>query len=122
IRANVAVEIHETDMETAKAKGAMALFGEKYGDQVRVLTMGRDAFSVELCGGTHVSRTGDIGYFIITAEMGVAAGIRRIEAVTGGNAARYLDAGEQALRHIAGLVKAGRDQRSEEHTSELQSR
>ncbi len=110
IRANEAVEVLETDMETARAKGAMALFGEKYGDRVRVLTMGRDAFSVELCGGTHVSRTGDIGYFIITAEMGVAAGVRRIEAVTGGNAARYLDAGEQALRQVAGLVKAGRDQ------------
>src|SRR5690606_15997471 len=73
-------------------------------------TMGRDAFSVGLGGGTDVSRTGGIGDFISTAEMGVAAGIRRIEAVTGGNAARYLDAGEQALRHIAGLVKAGRDQ------------
>ncbi len=110
IRANVAVEIEETDMETARAKGAMALFGEKYGDKVRVLAMGRNNFSVELCGGTHVSRTGDIGYFIIVSEAGVAAGVRRIEAVTGANAARYLDTGEQALREVAGLVKAGRDQ------------
>ena len=83
IRANTAVKTELMNMDEALDAGAMALFGEKYGDTVRVLSMGEDSYSVELCGGTHVNRTGDIGLFRITAEMGVAAGVRRIEAVTG---------------------------------------
>ncbi|KKO09814.1 hypothetical protein LCGC14_0033130 [marine sediment metagenome] len=108
IRLNSDVRIEVTDVETAKRKGAMALFGEKYGDEVRVLTMG-DGFSVELCGGTHVSRTGDIGLFKITNESGIAAGVRRIEAVTGQAALDYLVAAEDQLRQTAQLVKGGRD-------------
>src|SRR5690606_18480507 len=108
IRRNTAVEIEETDIETAKAKGAMALFGEKYGERVRVLTMG-GGFSVELCGGTHVSRTGDIGLFKIVSEGGVASGIRRIEAVTGELALAYLNAAEEQLKEAAQLVKGSRE-------------
>jgi alanyl-tRNA synthetase len=108
VRNNSAVETLETDIETAKQKGAMALFGEKYGDRVRVLSMGGD-FSVELCGGTHVSRTGDIGLFKITSEGGVAAGVRRIEAVTGAAAFAYLNAAEEQLKEAAALVKGSRD-------------
>ncbi|WP_277051662.1 alanine--tRNA ligase [Zestomonas thermotolerans] len=108
IRRNTAVETEETDIETAKAKGAMALFGEKYGDQVRVLTMG-GGFSVELCGGTHVSRTGDIGLFKIVSEGGVAAGVRRIEAVTGAAALAWLNAAEEQLKEAATLIKGSRD-------------
>ena len=108
IRGNSAVEIEETDIETAKRKGAMALFGEKYGDQVRVLTMG-GGFSVELCGGTHVKRTGDIGLFKIVSEGGVAAGVRRIEAVTGEQALAYLNGAEEQLKEAAALVKGSRD-------------
>ncbi|MCQ4259074.1 alanine--tRNA ligase [Stutzerimonas stutzeri] len=108
IRANTAVEIEETDIETAKGKGAMALFGEKYGDQVRVLTMG-GGFSVELCGGTHVKRTGDIGLFKIVSEGGVAAGVRRIEALTGEQALTYLNSAEDQLKEAAALVKGSRD-------------
>ncbi|MDG9924041.1 MULTISPECIES: alanine--tRNA ligase [unclassified Pseudomonas] len=108
IRKNSAVETEETDIETAKAKGAMALFGEKYGDDVRVLTMG-GGFSVELCGGTHVSRTGDIGLFKITSEGGVAAGVRRIEGVTGAAALAWLNGAEEQLKEAAALVKGSRD-------------
>ncbi|HLV17130.1 MAG TPA: alanine--tRNA ligase [Pseudomonas sp.] len=108
IRKNSAVEIEETDIDTAKAKGAMALFGEKYGERVRVLTMG-GGFSVELCGGTHVSRTGDIGLFKIVSEGGVASGIRRIEAVTGELALAYLNAAEEQLKEAAQLVKGSRE-------------
>ncbi|AWL00925.1 alanine--tRNA ligase [Stutzerimonas stutzeri] len=108
IRRNSAVEIEETDIDTAKAKGAMALFGEKYGDTVRVLTMG-GGFSVELCGGTHVNRTGDIGLFKITSEGGVAAGVRRIEAVTGAPALAYLNDAEEQLKQAASLVKGSRE-------------
>ncbi len=108
IRLNSPVEIEETDIETAKRKGAMALFGEKYGDRVRVLTMG-GGFSVELCGGTHVKRTGDIGLFKIISEGGVAAGVRRIEAVTGEQALAYLNGAEEQLKEAAMLVKGSRD-------------
>ncbi|MFC3606179.1 alanine--tRNA ligase [Stutzerimonas tarimensis] len=108
IRLNTPVEIEETDIETAKARGAMALFGEKYGAQVRVLTMG-GGFSVELCGGTHVSRTGDIGLFKIVSEGGVASGVRRIEAVTGAAALAYLNQAEQQLKDAASLVKGSRE-------------
>jgi alanyl-tRNA synthetase len=108
IRKNSEVETEETDIETAKAKGAMALFGEKYGDDVRVLSMG-GGFSVELCGGTHVSRTGDIGLFKITSEGGVAAGVRRIEGVTGAGALAWLNGAEEQLKEAAALVKGSRD-------------
>ena len=108
IRANSAVETEVTDMERARAKGAMALFGEKYGSEVRVLTMG-GGFSVELCGGTHVQRSGDIGLLRVTAESGIAAGVRRIEAVTGANALKLFDDTEQRLDRIARTLKTGRD-------------
>ncbi len=102
---NAAVHIELCDMETAKAKGAMALFGEKYGDEVRVLTMGTDAFSVELCGGTHVDRTGDIGLMKITSETGIASGVRRIEAVTGRKALELFDHTQQVLAGAARVLK-----------------
>lgn len=108
IRHNSAVEIEVTDIETAKAKGAMALFGEKYGDEVRVLTMG-GGFSVELCGGTHVARTGDIGLFRIISEGGIASGVRRIEAITGQAALDWVNQSEDQLRQAAQLVKGSRD-------------
>jgi alanyl-tRNA synthetase len=108
VRQNSPVETLETDIETAKAKGAMALFGEKYGDHVRVLSMGGD-FSVELCGGTHVGRTGDIALFKITSEGGVAAGVRRIEALTGAAALAYLNDAQEQLKEAATLVKGTRD-------------
>src|SRR6202012_5199960 len=82
--------------------GAMALFGEKYGDEVRVLDLG---FSRELCGGTHVHRTGDIGFFKIVMEGGVAAGIRRVEAITGDNAVRYVQELEARVNAAAGVLK-----------------
>ncbi|TFH78097.1 alanine--tRNA ligase [Pseudomonas kribbensis] len=108
IRKNSAVETEETDIETAKQKGAMALFGEKYGDNVRVLSMGGD-FSVELCGGIHANRTGDIGLLKIISEGGVASGVRRIEAVTGAAALAYLNAAEEQLKEAASLVKGSRE-------------
>ncbi|MDT9634114.1 alanine--tRNA ligase [Pseudomonas sp. JV449] len=108
IRKNSPVETEETDIETAKAKGAMALFGEKYGDNVRVLSMGGD-FSVELCGGIHANRTGDIALLKIISEGGVASGVRRIEAVTGAAALAYLNAAEEQLKEAASLVKGSRD-------------
>ncbi|MDP9692396.1 UNVERIFIED_ORG: alanyl-tRNA synthetase [Pseudomonas mohnii] len=107
IRKNSEVETEETDIETAKQKGAMALFGEKYGDNVRVLSMGN--FSVELCGGIHANRTGDIGLLKIISEGGVASGVRRIEAVTGAAALAYLNAAEEQLKEAASLVKGSRD-------------
>ncbi|HEX4870097.1 MAG TPA: alanine--tRNA ligase [Moraxellaceae bacterium] len=103
---NHPVTTEVTDIETARAKGAMALFGEKYGDTVRVLAMGEPGFSIELCGGTHVSRTGDIGLFKITSEGGVAAGVRRIEAKTGMGALAHVAAEEAALGEVAALVRA----------------
>ncbi len=107
IRGNVAVETEIMDAEAAMASGAMALFGEKYGDRVRVLRMGD--FSTELCGGTHVSRVGDIGLFKIVSEGGVAAGVRRIEAVTGERALDYVAALQDHARQVAQLVKGDRD-------------
>ncbi|AVD82240.1 alanine--tRNA ligase [Pseudomonas sp. SWI6] len=108
VRKNTAVETELTDIETAKRKGAMALFGEKYGDTVRVLSMGGD-FSVELCGGIHAKRTGDISLFKIISEGGVASGVRRIEAVTGEAALAYLNAAEEQVKEAAQLVKGNRD-------------
>ena len=93
--------------DAAVASGAMALFGEKYDDEVRVLSFG--GFSTELCGGTHVARTGDIGLFKIVSEGGVAAGVRRIEAFTGQGALDWVAQSEQVLRELGALVKAGRD-------------
>ncbi|MEI2265767.1 alanine--tRNA ligase [Erwinia sp. CGal63] len=104
IRRNLPVDTNVMALEEAKALGAMALFGEKYDDRVRVLTMGD--FSTELCGGTHASRTGDIGLFRITSEAGTAAGIRRIEAVTGEGALKQVYAQSEQLHDIAQLVKA----------------
>ena len=93
-------------MDAAIEAGAMALFGEKYGEEVRVLTMGADRFSVELCGGTHVARTGDIGLFLITAESGVASGVRRIEAVTGEAALAHVTGLSRELQSVCGALKA----------------
>jgi alanyl-tRNA synthetase len=104
IRLNTAVETTVTDIDTARSKGAMMLFGEKYGDEVRVLSMG-DGFSVELCGGTHVRRTGDIGLMRIVSESGIAAGVRRIEAVTGGTALQVFNDKESQLGEIASCLK-----------------
>lgn len=109
IRANTPVETVVTDMEQAQQLGAMMLFGEKYGDVVRVLSMGEDKFSVELCGGTHVNRTGDIGLMKVVAESGIAAGIRRIEAVTGAAALEHCNHIESTLVDIAALVKANKE-------------
>lgn len=102
VRANNAAEVHTMAMQEALDFGAMALFGEKYGEQVRVLKMGD--YSTELCGGTHVNRTGDIGLFKITSEGGVSAGVRRIEAVTGQGALDYVDAEEARLAEAAELL------------------
>jgi alanyl-tRNA synthetase len=105
VRANTEVSTRLMSMDDAVAAGAMALFGEKYGDEVRVLSMGEGDFSVELCGGTHVARTGDIGLIRITAESGVAAGVRRIEGVTGAGALAHLDVAEQRLAAVCEVVK-----------------
>ncbi len=96
-------------MDDAVASGAMALFGEKYGDEVRVLSMGEDDFSVELCGGTHVARTGDIGLLRIVSESGVASGVRRIEGVTGSGALALIDQNEQQLAAVCDVVKGNTD-------------
>jgi alanyl-tRNA synthetase len=106
VRANAEVSTQLMSMDDAIAAGAMALFGEKYGDEVRVLTMGADRFSVELCGGTHVSRTGDIGLFWITGEAGVASGVRRIEAVTGEAALTHVATMSQTMQSVCGALKA----------------
>jgi len=107
IRLNAAAETREMDYEAAVVEGATALFGEKYSSTVRVLRIGE--FSKELCGGTHVSRAGDIGLFKITAEGGVAAGVRRIEAVTGEGALAAAEASEALVKEIAGLVRGTRE-------------
>ena len=106
VRANAEVSTELMSMDDAIAAGAMALFGEKYGDEVRVLTMGADRFSVELCGGTHVSRTGDIGLFWITGEAGVASGVRRIEAVTGEAALAHVATMSQTMQSVCDALKA----------------
>jgi alanyl-tRNA synthetase len=106
ILANTKVHTDVSDIDTAKKKGAMALFGEKYGDTVRVLTMGKDDFSVELCGGTHVNQLGDIGLFRITSEGGVSAGVRRIEAVTGYSAYQFDNQTQDNLNQIAQMTKS----------------
>jgi alanyl-tRNA synthetase len=106
IRKNAAVSTDIMSMDAAVEAGAMALFGEKYGDEVRVLTMGSDNFSVELCGGTHVSRTGDIGLFWITSESGVASGVRRIEAVTGGAALAAFASLSTQMQQVCSVLKA----------------
>jgi alanyl-tRNA synthetase len=108
VRRNNAANTAIMGYDDAVASGAVALFGEKYGDEVRVLKIGD--FSTELCGGTHVTQVGEIGLFKITSETGIAAGVRRIEALTGNNALAWLRSGEQALTGIAGLVKSGRDE------------
>jgi alanyl-tRNA synthetase len=108
IRRNVAADTKLMSYDDAVASGAIALFGEKYDDEVRVLNFG--SFSIELCGGTHVDRTGDIGVFKITQETGIASGVRRIEAVTGKGALEWIDAREQTLANVAGLLKAQPDQ------------
>ncbi|MGX8219631.1 alanine--tRNA ligase [Psychrobacter celer] len=116
IQANTPTRIEHMSIDEAMNQGAMALFGEKYGSDVRVLTMGterivdgqRKPFSIELCGGLHVKRTGDIGLLKITSESGIAAGIRRIEAVTGMNAIKNIQQGEQQLSELASQLKAKR--------------
>ncbi len=107
IRCNHDVETKIMSQDDAIASGAIALFGEKYGDSVRVLNMGD--FSIELCGGTHVQRTGDLGIFKIISETGVAAGVRRIEAVAGAKALQWVEQGEQTLTQVANLLKSNRD-------------
>ena len=110
VRGNSDVNTVLASPEEAVEQGALALFGEKYGDEVRVVSMGAPRedghpYSVELCGGTHVSRTGDIGFFKVVAEGAVAAGVRRIEAVTGSGALRYVQEQERAIRDAATLIK-----------------
>ena len=105
---NSAVETERMGFDAARARGAMALFGEKYGDEVRVLTMG-EGFSVELCGGTHVRRTGDIGLLRVTTEQGIANGVRRIEAVTGPGAVQLMDETDAIVRSAAETLKTSRE-------------
>ncbi len=112
IRANTEVVTRVMPLDEARESGARALFGEKYDDEVRVVSMGRQRpgqnipYSVELCGGTHVKRTGDIGLFKIISESAVSAGVRRVEALTGATALRYLEAQEQLVQEAAGILKA----------------
>jgi len=120
VRANSEVTTTLTDMDTAKSLGAMALFGEKYGDEVRVLSMGTDRFSVELCGGTHVQRTGDIGNFVLISEGGISAGVRRIEGLTGAAAEQYLRDAIAQTREAAMLLKCGRDAMLEKLGAQLE--
>jgi alanyl-tRNA synthetase len=109
IRINTPVSTELMDIESARTSGAMALFGEKYDDEVRVLSMGSDKFSVELCGGTHANRTGDIGFLKIISESGIAAGVRRVEAVVGMAAYDYIANMESTISAIASQVKASRE-------------
>jgi alanyl-tRNA synthetase len=114
IRSNTAVQSATMGLDEAKEAGAMALFGEKYGEEVRVITMGTNSndkpFSLELCGGTHVERTGDLGAFAILSESGIAAGVRRIEALTGAAASAWLSDNSQTVSSVANMVKSSRDQ------------
>ncbi|MFW2095684.1 alanine--tRNA ligase [Acinetobacter sp. ULE_I057] len=123
--ANTAVSTELLDIDAAKEKGAMMLFGEKYGDEVRVLSMGsikdEKNFSIELCGGIHVKRTGDIGLFKITSESGVAAGVRRIEALTGTKALEIVQKFDADILHINDLLKAQKDQTVEKVQSTLET-
>jgi alanyl-tRNA synthetase len=107
IRRNTAADIREMDYDSAVAEGAIALFGEKYEKDVRVLRIGD--FSMELCGGTHVQRAGDIGLFKIIGEGGVAAGVRRIEAITGEAAVEYIEENDELIKDVAGLVRGSRE-------------
>lgn len=120
IRANSAANTKVMPLDEAKHSGAIALFGEKYADKVRVLNMA-DGFSIELCGGTHVARTGDIGLFKITSEAGIAAGVRRLEAVTGEAALELIQRDEQCLTKLAELLKAPQGA-LEERVQQLQGR
>jgi alanyl-tRNA synthetase len=122
IRLNAPAETQQMTYDAAVASGAMALFGEKYGDEVRVLRVGD--FSTELCGGTHVSRAGDIGLFKLVSEGGVAAGVRRIEAVTGEGAVEYVEQTDDLLRGVSALVRATREdvaQRVQENLEQIRS-
>lgn len=119
IRANTEVTTTLTDMETAKSLGAMALFGEKYGDEVRVLSMGLDRFSVELCGGTHVQRTGDIGSLVLISEGGISAGVRRIEGLTGAAAESYMRNALSQNRQAAAALKCKREHLIEKLSAQL---
>jgi alanyl-tRNA synthetase len=107
IRRNAVAETAVMGYDDAVAAGAMALFGEKYEQNVRVLRLGE--FSMELCGGTHVERAGDIGFFKITSEGGVASGVRRIEAITGDAAFDYVEKSDELLRDLSALVRGSRD-------------
>lgn len=115
---NTEASITETTPDEATKLGAMALFGEKYGDKVRVLNMGH-GYSVELCGGTHAERTGDIGLFKILGETGIAAGVRRIEALTGQGAMQWLTQADKSVQHLAALLKGTRTQVEEKVTGLL---
>ncbi len=117
IQANLEVTTELMDLDAAKAKGAMALFGEKYTGEVRVLSMGE--FSVELCGGTHAKRTGDIGLVRIVSEGGIASGVRRVEAVSGAEAIAYTQSREAQLSEAAGLLKSKPEQLVERLTASL---
>lgn len=108
VRQNSAVVTDLMDIAAAKACGAMALFGEKYDDEVRVLSMGGD-FSVELCGGTHAKRTGDIGLIKVVSESGIAAGVRRVEAVTGAGALAWVNEADSGIGRIASMLKVSRE-------------
>ena len=113
IRQNSSAEMNEMSIEEAKKSGAMALFGEKYDDVVRVVSMGEateGCFSTELCGGTHVNRAGDIGFFKITAESGIASGVRRIEGVTGAGAVAWAEDRESQIDSITDLLKSSREE------------
>src|SRR4029077_19708064 len=107
VRANAEVTDEEMSYDDAIRAGALAFFGEKYGDRVRVIRMGD--FSTELCGGTHVRRTGDIGLFQLRGESGVAAGTRRIEAITGAGALEWVRASERSLRRVGELLRGQDD-------------